>query len=271
MSEELELEVVQLGEKVINEKDITPSDYFDYVKGLKQKVNKEEMYIIIDTALKMLQKTKITKQLNMAKELTHQVELTLRELNVANQGFDIFVNRKDVERYLKKVDRNVIKTIELSRYPREIPDDKMDIIAKASDLFDRLYIIFTDYTGKEEKKVAKERRDKDPIVFGTFVDKNEKSSNNKVYVEDRFYFITDWVEEKCDLTLEEIVRDVKDKTSKDITYKITTPTDEEEVKKYMRSFSEPIENHEPTSIFDTIKRKVTKRRGRPKKSVKKEE
>ena len=31
---------------------------------------------------------------------------------------------------------------------------------------DKLYILFTDYTGKEQRKVAKERREKDPILFG---------------------------------------------------------------------------------------------------------
>ena len=38
----------------------------------------------------------ITKQTTMAKELSHQVNLALRELNAARRGFDIFIYRKDI-------------------------------------------------------------------------------------------------------------------------------------------------------------------------------
>ena len=271
-NEVMTIDTVKIGENIYNEKDITPSVYFDYVKGLKQTINHEEVQLIIDTALKMINKTKITKQTEMAKQLTHQVELAIRELNVAREGFDIFINRKDIEKYINDVEGKAIKIIELSRYEREIPDDKIDIIAKASELFDELYIIFTDYTKKESKKVAKQRRDKDPIVLGAFIDKEEYKSSNKIYVEDRLFFITDWIEDKCELTLEEIVRDVKNKSSKDITYKVSTPKEEEEIKKYLSSFNEPIENIQPTNIFETIKKKAKdiidppkKKRGRPKK------
>ena len=78
------------------------------------------------------------------------------------------------------------------------------------------------------------------------------------------------VGERCDLTLEGIVKDVKERSDKDITYKVTTPKDEEEIKKYLSSFSNPIEDLEPTNIFDKVKevvKKTTKRRGRPKKTV----
>ena len=258
-----------VGEKAVNESEISPSTYFDYVKGLKNKINEEEIQLIIDNALKMINKCKITKQTEMAKQISHQVDLALRELNAARNGFDIFVNRKDIESYIDNVENKCIKIIELSRYTREIPEEVMDKVEKALEIFDEMYIIFTDYTLKETKKVAKERRDKDPILFGAFIDKDSDDSK-KIYVENRLFFIADWVEERCDLTLEEIVKDVKGKSGKDITYKVTTPKDEEEIKKYLSSFSNPIEDLEPTNIFDKVKevvKKTTKRRGRPKKTV----
>lgn len=271
MSDEI-IDVVdaeQIGDKLIDVDDITPSTYFDYVKGLKQKIDDEEIQLIIDQALVMIKKCKLTKQTAMAKELAHQVDLALRELEVARKGFDIYVDRKDIEEYIAKVEGKAIKIIELSRYTREIPDEVIDKLEVASELFDEIYIIFTDYTTEVTKKVAKERRDKDPILFGAFHDK-DADSKNKIYVENKFFFIADWKEEKCDLTLEEIVRDVKGKSRKDITYKVSTPKDEEEIKKYLKSFSEPIENNTPVSLFDKVKEAVVtpvkKRRGRPKKS-----
>lgn len=269
-----------IGDKVFNVENITPSVYFDYVKGLKETINKDEYAIIIDSALKMIDKCKITKQTAMAKELTHQVELALRELDAANKGFDIFVDRKVIEKYIATVEGKAIKIIELSEYTREIPEEVMERVAKASEIFDQMYIVFTDYTKKEAKRVAKERRDKDPILFGAFLDK-QGDNKNKIYIEDRLFFVADWVDDKCDLTLEEIVRQTEGKDNEVLTYKVHTPQDIDEVKTYLKSFSEPISNNEPVKLFDKVKSAVKKavtkksgtgaKRGRPRKKTTTEE
>ena len=288
-NEVIEVQTEQIGDNIYDSDKVTPSLYFDYVKGLKNKVEFEEYGLIIDNTLKMINKAKITGQTSMAKRLTHQLELALRELEAAKKGFDIFVNRKDIELYISKVEAKAVKIIELSRYTREIPDDIIDKIAEAKEVFDEMYIMFTDYTKKETKKVAKERRDKDPILFGAFIDKDGEKEN-KIYVEDRLFFIADWVEDKCDLTLEEICRDVKDKSNKDITYKVDLPTTEEAAKSYLDSFNDPIEESDlkPVSLFDKIKsipkKKSTtsktkeakteapkRKRGRPRKNPPKED
>ena len=288
-NEVIEVQTEQIGDTIYDSDKVTPSLYFDYVKGLKNKVEFEEYGLIIDNTLKMINKAKITEQTSMAKRLTHQLELALRELEAAKKGFDIFVKRKDIELYISKVEAKAVKIIELSRYTREIPDDIIDKIAEAKEVFDEMYIMFTDYTKKETKKVSKERRDKDPILFGAFIDKDGEKEN-KIYVEDRLFFIADWVEDKCDLTLEEICRDVKDKSNKDITYKVDLPTTEEAAKSYLDSFNNPIEESDlkPVSLFDKIKsipkKKSTtsktkeakteapkRKRGRPRKNPQKED
>ena len=256
---EIEQKSIEVDGVLYSEDEITPSIYFDHVKGLKNKVDNEEQQLVIDNALKMINKCKLTKQTTMAKELSHQVNLALRELNAARRGFDIFIYRKDIESYIDKVEGKAIKLIELERYTREIPDDVIDKITLANEIFDRLYICFTDYTDKHAKKVAKERREKDPILFGAFLDKEDEKTENKVYVEDRLFFIADWTEDNCELTLEEMVRDVKNKSEKDITYKIGSFKDEEEIRNYLNSFTaEPEKNLKPVSLFSKIKSVVKK-------------
>ena len=227
-------DTVQIGDKVYNIKDITPSVYFEYVKGLKQKVEFNEYEVVIDTVLNMLKKTKLTGQTAMAKELTTNLEKLLKELEAVKNGFNIFILRKDLEKYIDKVEACSIKIIELSRYEREIPDEIIDKVELANNIFDELYIVFTDYTEKATKKVAKERRDKDPILFGAFKEKDKE----KIYIQDRLFFIADWVEENCDLTLDELVRAAKKNLKKNITYKITNPTDEQEVRKLLESYKQ---------------------------------
>src|SRR5699024_9424503 len=87
---------------------------------------------------------------------------------------------------------------------------------------------FTDYTGKIERQVEKERIEKDPILFGTFQDKNSQT------VIDRFYFLGDWEDEYCDLTLDKMVNKMKKNTGNDIEMNISTPKDIEELKCQLR-------------------------------------
>lgn len=254
------IETVTIGDTVYEASKVSPSIYFDYVKGLKQKLDHGEYDIIIDTTLKMLEKSKITGQTDMAKRLTGELELAIRELDAAKAGFDIFVPRKAIEEYITAVEAKSIKIIELANYEREIPDDVIDKISKAREIFDELYIIFTDYTKKETKKVASHRRDKDPILFGAFKNVSDKSN---IYIEDRLFYIVDWVEDKCDLTLEELCRDIKDKKGVDITYKLSNPKDEEAAKKILNSYkSEYVKDTElePVTIFEKIKKKVTRKK-----------
>ena len=256
------VETVQIGDNIFDADSITPSVYFDYVKGLKKNIDESEYAIIIDNALTMLEKTKKTGQIEMAKKLAHQAELAMREVEAAKEGFDIFIFRKDIETFIDKVEKKSIKIIELNRYTREIPDEKLELIAKAKEIFDELYIVYTDYALKDTKKVAKARRDKDPIVFGAFFDKTSDKKDS-IYVEDRLFFITDWVEEKCDLTLEEIVRQTDDKIGKNITYKV--PTDKAsatQIKSYLASFNAEKEEEikmKPTTVFKKKAKKAVEK------------
>ena len=254
-------ETVQIGDTIYKIDEITPSVYFDYVKGLKKKVSGNELNLIVDTALKMLEKTKITGQTSAAKEITHLIELALKEVAAAKDGFDIFVARKDIDKYIHNVEGKAIKIIELARYDREIPDEVIPKLITAKKHFDEIYIFFTDYTKKETKKVAKERRDKDPIMFGAFHDTDARS--NKVCIEDKLFFIADWVDEKCDLTLEEIATDIKSREGRDITYRVEIPEDEAAVKKLIKTYDqegEVDEVYEPVSIFTKIKNKISRKK-----------
>lgn len=118
-------------------------------------------------------------------------------------GITTFVYRDDIEFYINNVASDVVKIIDIENYEREIPDEIVDVISKVKDKFDQLYIVFTDYTGAVERQVAQERRQKDPILFGTFQEGSTRS------VIDRFYYLGDWIDEYCDLTLDKMVNETK--------------------------------------------------------------
>jgi len=64
-------------------------------------------------------------------------------------------------------------------------------------------------------------------LFGTFEDPSAKA------VIDRFYFLGDWEDEYCDLTLDKMVNEVKTSKQRDIVRTISTPEDIAELKEQL--------------------------------------
>ena len=202
----------------------TPEEYFESIKEKKQTVTDEVLQNTYDTCLILLNKYKITGQKKGMQKLIFHMECVEKERELIKLGINTFVYRDDVEEYIDHIAKDVVKIIELENYEREVPDEIVNTIDATREIFDKFYVVFTDYTGKVERQVEKERRAKDPILFGAFTDSVTRAVN------DRFYYLGDWEDEYCDLTLDRMVGEVKEKTSRDITHTIRTPEDIEQLK-----------------------------------------
>lgn len=212
--------------------EITPKDYFELLKAKKAKITDGKLEKIYSNCLTLMKKYVATGQVKGAKKLMFHLETIEKEKEIVSLGIDTFIYKDDIEDYIDNVSNDVVKIIELENYEREIPDEIVDVIEATKDKFDQLYIIFTDYTGKIEKQVEKERREKDPILFGTFQDKNTGS------IVDRFYVLGDWEDEYCDLTLDKLVNEMKIKRRKTIDVYISTPETIEELKAQLANLEE---------------------------------
>ena len=87
-----------------------------------------------------------------------------------------------------------------------IPDAPRALLLKAQSLniFKDFWVVYVDYTGDSdktltEKEKAERKKNRDPIIFGTF----EKPEQAQI---DKMYFICDWTDEYCDLTLDKMVK-----------------------------------------------------------------
>lgn len=207
--------------------ELSPSDYFEILKGRRKTITDEELLQFYDNALSLVNKYKITGQVEGIKKLIFLIETVEKEREIVKLGINTFVYREDVEDYIDHIAKDVVKIIDLERYEREIPDEIVEFVAQTKHLFSKFYVVFTDYTGKAERRVVRERRAKDPILFGTFQD-----AETKTLVE-RFYFLGDWEDEYCDLTLGRMVAEIKDAKSRDITRTINTPADITELKQQL--------------------------------------
>ncbi len=220
MAETTQTNGINLGEK-------SPSKYFEILKDRKKKVTDKELQQFYDNAMALLNKYQATGQVAGMKKLIFLIETIEKEREIVKLGINTFVYYQDIEDYIDNIAKNVVKIIELERYEREIPDEVVEAISQTKHLFTKFYVVFTDYTGRVERQVEKERREKDPILFGTFQEVESKT------LLERFYFIADWEDEYCDLTLGRMIEEVKNAKSKDILRTINTPEDVAELKQQL--------------------------------------
>lgn len=169
---------------------ITPSQYFENLKNAKQTITtdalKNSYSIFIKLAKKYDELGQTEFKTESLKKIDFLVDVLSKEEKLIDIGVTTFIYKDVIEDYIENIADKTVKIIEMSRYMRKIPDDLVEVVDKTKELFDEFYVVFTDYTGQEERKVEKERRDKDPILFGAF-----KNGSN---VSDRFYFLGDWVD-----------------------------------------------------------------------------
>lgn len=169
---------------------ITPSQYFENLKNAKQTITtdalKNSYSIFIKLAKKYDELGQTEFKTKSLKKIDFLVDVLSKEEKLIEIGVTTFIYKDVIEDYIENIADKTVKIIEMSRYMRKIPDDLVEVVDKTKELFDEFYVVFTDYTGQEERKVEKERRDKDPILFGAF-----KNGSN---VSDRFYFLGDWVD-----------------------------------------------------------------------------
>lgn len=211
---------------------LTPQEYFDAMKDKKNTVTSEDLKKIYENCLELANKYRITGQIRGLRKIIFCMESIEKEQQLVDMGITTFIYKDDIDFYIDTVtntrnrSERPIKIIELERYEREIPDEIVDVIDKTKELFDQMYIIYTDYTGKEERKIEAEKKQKDPIFFGTF-----QNREKKVCI-DRFYYLGDWVDEFCDLTLDKMINETE-KLGRNIVRTITTPKDVEELREYI--------------------------------------
>lgn len=212
---------------------VTPYEYFEGIKSRRDTITDEKLQKVYDDCIYLLNKFKLTGQEDAMKKVLFHLDTIDKERELIKLGITTFIYRTDVENYLDMIDSQVVKLIDVEKYPREIPEEIITVINKTKKIFDHMFILFTDYTGEVEKKIEKERREKDPILFGAFYNSRYGACN------DRFYYLGDWEDDYCDLTLDKMIGQIKEKTGNNVEMKISTPEDIEELKRQLNLITTP--------------------------------
>lgn len=222
-------------------KRIGPKLYFKYVKSKLTKVQQGKLKSRLQKLQKMVKDADEVGQKALYEEFSKMLVVAVRESEAAACGYDVYVNKQDVDKYMHTVTEsddsylNPVYFKTLEEFPRPIPAKVQKIIksVRSKGIFDQMWVLYLDYTKEQIKSTKEKIREKDPILFGSFS-----------YDPNRLYFIADWIDEHCDLTLSKFIDTLKkdDETYETNKIEDITPEYLERIKNEIREREERMRN-----------------------------
>ena len=172
------------------------------LKQQKQIIEDAELQRVYENAQVFANKYAETGQTEALKKLIFVLQTVTKERELLKLGFNQFIYKDAIDAYIDQVSVKPIKITELCNYVRDVPQEIVDKVKLTKEIFDEFFVVYTDYTSKEDRRVEASKRERDPILFGVFLDRNAHVCN------ERFYYIGDWIDEYCDLTFDRMLTDL---------------------------------------------------------------
>jgi hypothetical protein len=172
---------------------LKPIVVFRFLKDRFKKIEQKELSKRLEKVASILESTAITNQIALREKIQEKFGKFIREQEMISCGFDKYFEKEILQAFVDSVKEKAIKITPIKNYIRLIPKnvrDEMEI-AKEKKLFDDFVVIHSDPENKAVEKTIEEK--KDPILCGVI----RESS--------RYYFIGDWQDELCDLTMDTIL------------------------------------------------------------------
>lgn len=197
---------------------------FHKIKNAFSKADIKEQDDIIDELSQIKDNAEDINQARLMADAEVRLKNTQKELNVIKAGYSKYILHDDVDDLIQKFKvedggRQLAFT-NLENFPRVIPQKNKDEIKQAQKYFEHIYVLYT----ANKNEVKKEQVAKDPIAFGVVdcaSDFGKKVSQNSYTQSQRMFFITDWVDEYCDLTLDKLIELSKHELQKNDILKTT--------------------------------------------------
>lgn len=193
---------------------------FNKIKEAFTKADKKHQEQIVDNLTEIKNNAVELNQQRLILESEIKLKNAMSEIEAIKAGYDRYVLKEDVNELIESLKTKdggrQLAFSNLEKYPRVIPQKNAELIKKAKKHFDNIYIL---YTAKKEE-VEKEKIAKDPIAFGVVKYKGDIDSltdsltRNANIESNHMFFITDWVDEYCDLTLDKLVELSKEELQK---------------------------------------------------------
>ncbi len=187
--------------KTANIEQITAEEAFRLIKEAKETNSDKSLFDYFKANLVIAEKMKRTGQTAGLNRLRFIMKNIPNEAELIKRGYNKYVWKRRVDEVLDQSERD-LKMIELEEFTRVLPENVIKAIEDTNDLFTNYFVMYTDYTGKDERRIEQQDRNRDPILWGAFIQEDEKTHD--IQFGERMYPIADWKDEYCDLTLDEL-------------------------------------------------------------------
>lgn len=171
---------------------------FDNIKIL---ASKEKDFINrVDQYVNLIKKAQALHQTAQEEQLIDKLIIHVYESVLSVCGFNKYITETDLINLQSKCEK-ILRIDYIENFVRVIPDEvvKKKLVADSLFVFDNYCVLYYDPSGEsfsETEKQKEERIKKDPILFGVI------SGSRKLY------YIADWIDELCNLTLEQVVEKI---------------------------------------------------------------
>ena len=188
-------------EEVIPEEkpEIDVLEFFSIIK-LESTKQVEAYYSRIESYLKALKQAQDMGQTALKDKLIGMMFIAKYESLLKAGGFGTRIKEEQVVEFVKKTEKGVSLDY-IKNYARPIPQEVIDKKLKADNLhvFDNYVVLHYDpqkksYAQTSREKELERQKKADPILFGLI-----NGSRN-------LYYIADWIDEYCDLTLDKFLK-----------------------------------------------------------------
>jgi hypothetical protein len=206
-----------------SKKRIGPKLYFNYVKSKLTKTQTKRLRSRLQKLQSLVKSAEENGQKALYETFSRMLVVAVREASASACGYDVYVDKADIEKFRYIVTenpeshRNPVYFKKLEEFSRPIPAKVAKVIksVQSKGLFDELHVLYLDYTNEVVKSTKEKIREKDPVLFGKFS-----------YDDSRYFFITDWIDDHCDLTLSKFVDTLKENNKEYETQKLEDITPE---------------------------------------------
>lgn len=172
-----------------------PIKYFEGIKHAKNIIQNlegegEKNFEIL------LKQAETCHQVALMERLNREKKRIVKEAAMIAAGIKYFVPEEDLVGLTSKTMSRKLRLDWIKNFTRFIPEELQKIIDYTyhAGLFDNYVILHYDPKGKSSEMTEKERKKAaDPILFGVIKDSR------------RLYYLGDWIDEYCDLTLDKLL------------------------------------------------------------------
>ena len=177
-------------------------EFFDSIKSSVNTIEQKDVEEVLEKYFYVLKNAEKNNQVAFVEKIKDFAELLKYELILSQSKFNKFLTEEDVAKFYniasshEKYKTHLCLTY-VKNFIKIIPTEVSELKNEADTLkvFDNYVIMHYDYDGSavEDTKQEKEKK-KDPILFGLI--RNSR----------KLYYIGDWVDDYCDLTLDVIIK-----------------------------------------------------------------